>query len=215
MAEQENNQTRTIQIPNVPDNSNIRIHVDQGPQNYVQGRPLEKRDISKRTIMSAITGFGSGLIAWIGAHFYSQDKMLPYEAEYQKRSVDMIMGKGGLGAAAAEAGTGFVPHPAYMNGSTLGNLGPGMSGALIENSVATNMLLENPEKYSFARWMRRIGGKSNFNMAVGVGVGAAVGLATYAAMSGPEKKHADNHGPDGKEWKDKVETDKDTPRTLS
>lgn len=212
MAADDLNAPRVIRIPASAEETHVVIH-DATP--VVQGRPVEKKDVSKRGFVSMVTGGITGAIAWIASHFYSQDKMLPYEAEYQKRSVDMIMGKGGMGAAAAESGLGMGAHPVGLVNGGFGNLGPGMSGALIENSVATNMLLENPEKYSFAKWMRRFGGKSNFNMAVGVGVGAAVGLATYAMMGKDEKPAATTTGPEGKDWASKVEASKDEPRSIN
>lgn len=195
----------------LPENSNVKHNALDVYDNALCQTPNNK--LSTRGLWAMVTGALSGAAAWFSAHIYAQDKMLEYEAEYQKRSVDMIMGRGGLGAAAAETGAGIVGHHPYVN--TLGNLGPGMSAGAIEQSVATNMLLENPGKYNFAKWMRRIGGKGTFGMGVGLATGAAVGLATYAVLKDKSKEHGPAVDTENKgDWQSRVDTDKDKPRTL-
>ena len=159
-----------------------------------------------------ITGAVSGVAAWFSASMYAQDKMLPFEVEYQKRSVELITGRGGIGAAAADAGLTGVPHVGgYGNG--FGNFGTGLSSHLIESAAHDTLILENPQKYNFAKWMRRIGGKGNFSMGAGVAAGAVVGLATYALLkdrnTNPEQAYDQST-----DWQSKSKTDKDQPRNL-
>lgn len=209
--------SQVIQIPPIPENSHVRIHVDQAPA--VEAKPA--KEVSKRSIVSIITGSISGAIAWFTAHVYAQDKMLEYEAEYKKRSMQSILGKNGLGAAAAESGMGMTAHSGLMGNSAFGNLGPGMAGALIEDAYATNMLIEQPEKFKFAKWMYRIGGKGTFTAAVGLGTGAAVGLATYAMMhdnkphTAPAPEGGNEKASGDKDWTDRVTVTKDDPRSVS
>ncbi len=163
-------------------------------------------EVSKRGLYAIIAGAASGAVAWFAAHVYAQDKMLDFEAEYLNRTVDKVTGKGGLGAAVAESGGSFIPNG--LNG-----LGTGMNAGVIEEKFMTQLIREEPQKYGFAKWMRRIGGKGTFGMGVGVATGAAVGLATYALMKETDKPPAQPRDASG-DWQSKVEADPSQPRTL-
>ena len=170
-----------------------------------QGKPAE---IPKRSLYAIIAGTVSGAVAWFAAHVYAQDKMLDFEAEYLNRTVDKVTGRGGLGAAIAESGGGIM-------GANFSGLGTGMNAGVIEEKFMTQLIREEPQKYGFAKWMRRIGGKGTFGMGVGVATGAAVGLATYAIMKDTDEPKT--HAPQREgtqDWQSRTEADKDQPRTL-
>lgn len=169
---------------------------------------LKSAQMPKRSLYAIVAGTVSGAIAWFAAHVYAQDKMLDFEAEYLNRTVDKVTGRGGLGAAVAESGGGIL-------GANFNGLGTGMNAGVIEEKFMTQLIREEPQKYAFAKWMRRIGGKSTFGMGVGVATGAAVGLATYALMKETDepKKHAP-HREGEQDWQSRTEIDKEQPRNL-
>jgi hypothetical protein len=191
----------------------MAVPPDMLPVQYYQPQRMEKPEkepLSKRSLYSIIAGAVSGAAAWFAAHVYSQDKMLEFDVAYQKKAQDIITGKGGLGAAIADAG---VAQPGLLG---LGNnIANGTSAHLIESLAHDQLILENPGgKYNFAKWMRRIGGKGTFNMGVGVGVGAAVGLTAYAMMKpDPAASHASAHEKP-QDWQSKLDAEPDQTRTL-
>lgn len=204
-----------IKLPPLPENSNIRIYVDkdQGDRPRDEPRPHRQtsRGFSMRTIWALGAGLVSGAAAWFATNVHVRNKLFELDVASEQKSVEIITGKGGLGASVADAGAGVATHSLMpMNG--LGNFGTGISAPLIEQFAHDSIIRENPEKYKFAKWMRNIGGRSNFGLGVGVAVGTAVGLATYALMS-DKKGHANNVEKSG-DWQSKVDNEKDQVRDL-
>ncbi len=163
-------------------------------------RPAE---LPKRTLYTIIAGAVSAVVGYAVAHIYSQDKMREFELAYEKKAQDLILeSRNGLGGAIADGSSGFAGGVPLLSN----NLAAGSSSHLLENVAYKQLLVENAGgKYTFAKWMDRIGGKGMFTLGAGLAAGLA-GAAIAHSIVKDEKP---------KDWSDRVETDKDQPRTLN
>jgi hypothetical protein len=215
MPEAENT-AKTIQLPAFPENSHVRIHVEQ---------PREQREMSSRTLGTIISGAVGGFLGLFGGHMYARNKLIEFDSAVSDLTRADIMRGGtgaGLGSMGAEAG-GIM------------NAGAALGGGIIEEKHRLDLIRSG--KHKFAKFLRVIGGEGSFALGTAV-VAAGAAAAAYLAFS---RKNDSGHSVTNepatapqlvdpsaesvatattlavleKDWKSRVAVDKEQPRTVA
>ncbi|NBO18870.1 MAG: hypothetical protein EBV03_06535 [Proteobacteria bacterium] len=187
-------QPQLLDLSNLPENSRVRIHVDQMPAGAVEAKNV-RRESSPRSIGAIVGGAIGAVIGYAGSFFAYNAKMSEFEADVAART---------KGAITRSVGAGLSEG--------MGGMGVGMSAHQVEHGIYAELAKDTKKYGTFPKkmWdMFRTNGKSATTMAGAAVVGTVGAVVAYNMM--PEKK------PEGQpeDWVSRVESgDKDKSRSV-
>jgi hypothetical protein len=208
----------TVQLPAFPENSNVRIYIDgrkdrwadrivpadreHEPDYNALGNTapvFEEEKLSLRGIGTLIGGFIGAIAGFFGGSIYVDNKMFDFDAEVYKRTQDNILGRRGLGAAAAESSSTL--------GANLGSMAPGMASHEIH--MANTLTVAKEGNHPFAKFIYKTlgGNRSAIPLATAAVLGTATAVAACVAMHPKKEAKVDTAEPgtQSTDWQTRVE----------
>ena len=181
-----------LDLSSLPENSRVRIHVDQMPQ---QGGRNARRETSPRSL-SAIIGGTVGAVLGYGASFFAyNNKMAEFEADVAAKTKQAITRSTGAGLSEG-----------------MGGLGIGMGAHQVEHGIYAELAKDTKKYGNFPKRMWdtfRTNGKSAATLTGAAVVGTIGAVAAYSMTkdSAPTAKPED--------WVSRVDSgDKEPTRSV-
>lgn len=182
-TEKKKDQPQLLDLSNLPENSRVRIHVDQLPQSTVEARNV-RRESNPRTLTGMVGGVIGAIVGYAGSFFAYNAKMSEFEADVAAKTKQAITRSTGAGMAEG-----------------MGGLGLGMGSHQVEHGIYAELAKDTKKYGTFPKkmWdMFRTNGKSAATLTGAAVVGTVGAVAAYSMAK-------DNTPAKAEDWVSRVE----------